>query len=46
LKNVRRRLDLLYPQKHQLEIKDKGIEFLVILKLEISNSVMEISDEN
>lgn len=35
LKNVRRRLDLLYPQKYQLEIFDKGKEFVVILKLEI-----------
>ena len=46
LKNVRRRLDLLYPQKHQLEIIDKGKEFAVILKLEINNPPAEFSDEN
>jgi len=46
LKNVKRRLDLLYPQKHQLEIIDKGNEFAVILKLEIGNSPPESNDEN
>jgi len=38
LKNVRRRLDLLYPQKYHLDIFNNGNEFKVILKLEISNS--------
>ena len=46
LKNVRRRLDLLYSQKYQLETVDKGNEFEVTLKLEISKPQPEFKDEN
>ena len=35
LKNVRRRLDLLYPKKHKLEINDRGSEFYVALTLKM-----------
>ena len=34
LKNVKRRLDILYPDKHQLEIKDSGDYFSVSLTID------------
>jgi two-component system, LytTR family, sensor kinase len=37
LKNVQRRLDLLYPDAHQLLIKNEQNQFQVILKLELHN---------
>ncbi|MCB0777693.1 MAG: histidine kinase, partial [Chitinophagaceae bacterium] len=36
LKNVSRRLELLYPGKHQLEIKETEDNFTVQLKLDLS----------
>src|SRR6185369_9769171 len=36
LANVRRRLELLYPGKHQLDIDDKGDTFSVHLQLDLS----------
>ena len=33
LKNVRRRLELLYPGKHQLEIRDSASNYLIMLKI-------------
>jgi two-component system, LytTR family, sensor kinase len=35
LKNVKRRLELLYPGKHNLEINNNGEEFKIALKLQI-----------
>ena len=35
LANVRKRLELLYPQQHSLEIRDSGDWFIVLLKLAI-----------
>ncbi|WP_108423953.1 sensor histidine kinase [Flagellimonas amoyensis] len=35
LKNVQKRLELLYPNKHQLEIKEKDNSYQVYLKLEL-----------
>lgn len=35
LKNVRRRLELLYPKKHTLEMKDESVTYRVRLSLEI-----------
>ena len=35
LQNMQRRLELLYPQQHSLEIKDSGGWFIVLLKLAI-----------
>ena len=36
LKNVQRRLDLIYPDQHQLIIKDEQTHFMVQLRLELS----------
>lgn len=38
LKNVRRRLELLYPGKHHLEIRDEAQEFSVSLHLQLGNA--------
>jgi sensor histidine kinase YesM len=35
LENLRRRLDLLYPQKHELTIRESVIDFTVELKLQL-----------
>ena len=35
LKNVKRRLELLYPQKHKLEIIEKDDNFTVLLQIEL-----------
>jgi len=40
--NVNRRLELLYPQKYQLDMIDQGTEFAVILKLELSNPLLGV----
>ncbi|MEI9911060.1 MAG: GHKL domain-containing protein [Bacteroidota bacterium] len=37
LNNVKRRLELLYPDKYQLQIKDDETVYKVDLKLEIDN---------
>ncbi len=39
LTNVRRRLNILYPQKHKLEVKKNEKEFQVTLYLEIANKI-------
>jgi hypothetical protein len=36
LENVKRRLELVYPRKHQLEIKDSGGKYLVNLQIDLS----------
>ena len=36
LENVKRRLALLYPNKHQLEIKNQGKQFTIQLQLNLS----------
>ena len=46
LKNVRRRLDLLYADKHHLDIKDQGNVFQIELLLDINHSVAELKDEH
>jgi len=35
IENVKKRLELLYPEKHQLKIKEDETRFSVILKIEI-----------
>jgi LytS/YehU family sensor histidine kinase len=35
IENVKKRLELLYPSKHQLEIKNNKSEFVVNLSIEI-----------
>jgi LytS/YehU family sensor histidine kinase len=35
LKNIKRRLDLLYPEKHALEIQDNGIKYHVMLRINL-----------
>ncbi|MBS2096948.1 sensor histidine kinase [Carboxylicivirga linearis] len=37
LHNVKRRLDILYPNQHQLKIEDENESFLVILKMNLKN---------
>jgi len=37
LKNVKRRLELLYPDSHQLTIRDEADTYLIILKLSLDN---------
>ena len=47
LKNVRRRLDLLYPNQYELKIYDEESSFLVILKLNLAyNRSMPPKDES
>jgi sensor histidine kinase YesM len=41
--NTRRRLDLQYPDKHQLQITDRGTSFEVLLHLNIEAHVVESS---
>jgi two-component system LytT family sensor kinase len=36
LKNVRRRLELLYPGKHILDIKDTDLKYQIMLKIDLS----------
>jgi LytS/YehU family sensor histidine kinase len=38
LKNVKRRLELLYPQKHMLDIQDDEYSFKITLELKIENA--------
>ena len=38
LKNVRRRLELLYPEKHKLEMHDSNDSFLIVLTLELNTN--------
>jgi len=38
LKNVRRRLDLIYPEKHELVVKDTGEAFEINLTIELENN--------
>nr|WP_319400236.1 sensor histidine kinase [uncultured Carboxylicivirga sp.] len=37
LQNVKRRLDILYPNRHQLKIEEEKESFLVILKIQLIN---------
>lgn len=39
LKNVKRRLELLYPEKHELQMHDADDAFLVVLTLDLSSNV-------
>jgi LytS/YehU family sensor histidine kinase len=41
LKNVRRRLELLYPERHELDIKTEEDLFRVSLKLDLSNTKLK-----
>jgi len=43
LKNVRRRLDLLYPGRYELEICDDRNSFLVILKIAWQQTAVEVT---
>jgi two-component system, LytTR family, sensor kinase len=45
LKNCKRRLELLYPDKHKLEINDNGNIFEVFLMVEMNNSFWDKQDE-
>lgn len=38
LKNVQRRLELLYPQRHELRLLDSETSYLVILKLDLNSN--------
>ena len=39
LQNVRKRLSLIYPDRHQLDIHDEDESYLVVLKLNIPNPI-------
>ncbi len=39
LKNVRRRLDLIYPEKYELDINDEGDVFIIDLTIELENKL-------
>jgi len=39
LKNVKRRLELLYPEKHELNMHDSEDSFLIVLKLDLNRHV-------
>jgi LytS/YehU family sensor histidine kinase len=39
LKNVKRRLQLLYPEKHILEISEQGNDFRVKLKMTLDKKI-------
>lgn len=43
LKNVRRRLELLYPQRHELAIHDDDSSYLVVLRLQLDDLVPPVS---
>jgi len=36
LKNVKRRLELLYPENHELTMHDSEDSFLIVLKLDLN----------
>ena len=36
LENVKRRLEILYPQEHDLKIDDNGTNFKVLLKIKVN----------
>jgi len=38
LENVRQRLDLLYPNKHELIIRENEVEFFVHLSIKLTNT--------
>jgi len=40
LQNVRKRLSLIYPDRHQLDIHDEDESYLVVLKINIPNSMI------
>jgi len=44
LKNLRRRLELRYPEAHQLTITDSGNEFVLYLTINLSNSLRQVSE--
>jgi sensor histidine kinase YesM len=39
LKNVKRRLELLYPERHELEMHDSADSYLIVLKLDLRKDV-------
>ena len=46
LKNVNRRLDLLYNGRYNLKTEDAGDTFLVNLEIELENKSLDLTDEN
>jgi two-component system, LytTR family, sensor kinase len=44
LKNVKRRLELLYPNRHELQITDLADSFEIILKIKLNGYETELSD--
>lgn len=44
LKNLRRRLELRYPEAHRLTITDSGNEFVLYLTINLSNSLRQVPE--
>jgi two-component system LytT family sensor kinase len=46
LQNVKKRLELIYPDRHQLEIHDEEESYLIVLKLDLPEGKMKKEQEN
>lgn len=42
--NIRKRLELLYPQKHELKLVDEGVFFVVALNIELKSPAIATKD--